>query len=72
MMFYTLLAVAIITSLSAVFVWRVVNRPLKILGNEADRLATGRLGHQIQVRSHDEIADGALVHHCEPATEGRT
>ncbi len=56
MLFYTLLAIAIISSLSAVFVWRVVNRPLKILGAGTERLAAGRLGYQLDVRSHDEIA----------------
>ena len=57
MLFYTLLAIAIISMLSAVFVWRVVNRPLKILGDGTERLAAGRLGYQLDVRSHDEIAD---------------
>jgi two-component system, NtrC family, sensor kinase len=57
MLFYTLLAIAIISSLSAVFVWRVVKRPLKILGEGTERLAAGRLGYQLDVRSHDEIAD---------------
>ena len=57
MLFYTLLAIAIISSLSAVFVWRVVNRPLRILGDGTERLAAGRLGYQLDVRSHNEIAD---------------
>ncbi len=57
MLFYTVLAIAIITSLSAAFVWRVVNRPLKVLGDGTERLAAGRLGYQLDVRSHDEIAD---------------
>ena len=57
MLFYTLLAIAIITSLSAAFVWRVVNRPLKVLGEGTEHLAAGRLGYQLDVRSHDEIAD---------------
>jgi two-component system, NtrC family, sensor kinase len=56
MLFYTLLAIAIISSLSVVFVWRVVNRPLKILEVGTERLAAGRLGYQLDVRSHDEIA----------------
>ena len=57
MLFYTLLAIAIISSLSAAFVWRVVKRPLKILGEGTERLAAGRLGYQLDVRSHDEVAD---------------
>ncbi len=56
MLFYTLLAIAIISSLSVVFVWRVVNRPLKILEVGTERLAAGRLGYQLDVRSQDEIA----------------
>jgi len=56
MLFYTLLAIAIISTLSAAFVWRVVNRPLKILRDGTERLAAGRLGYQLDVRSHDEIA----------------
>jgi len=56
MLFYTLLAIAIISTLSAGFVWRVVNRPLKILGDGTERLTAGRLGYQLDIRSHDEIA----------------
>ncbi len=57
MLFYTLLAIAIISLLSAAFVWRVVNRPLKTLTDGTERLAAGRLGYQLDVRSQDEIAD---------------
>jgi two-component system, NtrC family, sensor kinase len=57
MLFYTLLAIAIISFLSVAFVWRVVKRPLKILGDGTERLAAGRLGYQLELRSHDEIAD---------------
>ena len=57
MLLYTLLAIAIISSLSAAFVWRVVKRPLRILGDGTERLAAGRLGYQLDLRSHDEIAD---------------
>ena len=57
MLFYTLLAIAIISLLSAAFVWRVVNRPLKILTDGTERLSAGRLGYQLDVRSRDEIAD---------------
>jgi two-component system NtrC family sensor kinase len=56
MLFYTLLAIAIISFLSAAFVWRVVNRPLRTLGEGTRRLAAGRLGYQLEVRSQDEIA----------------
>ena len=57
MLCYTLLAIAIISSLSVIFTWRVVNRPLKTLGDGTERLAAGRLGYQLDVRSHDEISD---------------
>jgi two-component system, NtrC family, sensor kinase len=57
MLFYTLLAIAIISSLSAAFVWRVVNRPLKTLEDGTQHLTAGRLGYQIEVRSQDEIAE---------------
>ena len=57
MLFYTLLAIAIISSLSAFFVWRVVRRPLKTLEDGTERLASGNLGYQLEVRSHDELAD---------------
>ena len=57
MLFYTLLAIAIISSLSAAFVWRVVNRPLNTLEDGTHHLAAGRLGYQIEVRSQDEIAE---------------
>jgi len=57
MLFYTLLAIAIISSLSVAFVWRVVNRPLRTLEDGTERLAAGELGYQLDVRSRDEIAD---------------
>jgi two-component system NtrC family sensor kinase len=56
MLFYTLLSIAVISFLSAAFVWRVVNRPLRTLGEGTKRLAAGRLGYQLEVRSQDEIA----------------
>jgi two-component system, NtrC family, sensor kinase len=57
MLLYTLLAIAIISSLSVLFVWRVVNRPLKTLEDGTERLASGNLGYQLDVRSRDELAD---------------
>ena len=57
MVFYTLFAIAVISSLSVIFVWRVVNRPLKTLEEGTERLASGDLGFQLDIRSHDEIAD---------------
>lgn len=57
MLLYTILAVAVISSLSALFVWRVVKGPLKLLEDGTERLASGDLGYQLDVRSHDELAD---------------
>jgi two-component system, NtrC family, sensor kinase len=57
MLVYTLLAILVISSLSVIFVWRVVNRPLKLLEDGTERLASGDLGYQLDVRSHDELAD---------------
>ncbi len=62
MLAYTLLAIAAISSLSVLFVWGVVNRPLKVrplkvLEGGTERLASGDLGYQLDVRHHDELAD---------------
>jgi len=57
MLAYTLLAMAVISSLSVIFVWRVVNKPLKVLEDGTERLASGDLGYQLDIRSHDELAD---------------
>jgi len=57
MLAYTLLAIAAISSLSVLFVWRVVNKPLKVLEGGTERLASGDLGYQLDVRNHDELAD---------------
>ena len=57
MLVYTLLAIAAISSLSGIFVWRVVNRPLTVLKDGTERLTTGELGYQLDVRSHDELAN---------------
>jgi len=57
MVWYTLLATAVICSLSAIFVWRVVHGRLKALKAGTERLASGELGCQLDVTSHDELAD---------------
>ncbi len=54
---YTLLAIAAISTLIALFVWQVVNKPLKVLEDGTERLASGDLGFQLDVRSQDELAD---------------
>ncbi len=57
MLVYTLLAILVISSLSVIFIWRVVNNPLKVLEDGTEHLASGDLGYQLDVRSHDEVAD---------------
>jgi len=57
MIWYTFLATAVICSLSAIFVWRVVHGRLKDLKAGTERLASGELGCQLEVTSHDELAD---------------
>jgi two-component system, NtrC family, sensor kinase len=57
MFVYMLLAVALISSLSGLFIWRVVHGPLKVLEEGTERLASGALGYQIAVRSQDELGE---------------
>src|SRR6201988_5408605 len=54
---YTACALLLIALLSSFFIWQLVARPLKVLERGTERLATGDLGHQIEVSSHDEIGD---------------
>jgi two-component system NtrC family sensor kinase len=54
---YTVLAVLIISCLSALFVWRVVHTPLAALKAGTERLGSGDLGYQFQVDSYGEIDD---------------
>lgn len=56
---YTLLAVIAISCLTAVFIWRFVQKPLKALEEGTARLGTGELGYQVEIRSRDELADVA-------------
>jgi two-component system NtrC family sensor kinase len=55
--FYDVLALLAIAFLSWLFVWRVVNHPLKKLQAGTVRLAEGDLGYQIEVHSHDELGE---------------
>lgn len=57
MLAYTVIAVAVISALSGIFVWRVVQGPLKSLESGTERLAAGDLGLQIGVRSNDELGE---------------
>ncbi len=58
---YTLLAVIAISCLTAVFIWRVVQKPLKALEEGTARLGSGELGYQVEIRSRDELADVAAA-----------
>jgi len=55
----TLLAVIVIASLSAVFVWRVVHDPLAALKAGTERLGSGELGYQVELGQAGELADVA-------------
>jgi len=57
MLSYTAGAMLIVVVLSWLFVWRVVGKPIKALKNGTEHLSQGRLGYQIEVRSHDEVGD---------------
>ncbi|MCL4523736.1 MAG: ATP-binding protein, partial [Acidobacteria bacterium] len=59
MTYYTVLAVAAISLLSGLFVWRMVYRPIRVLRSGTERLARGELGYQIEDASRDEV--GALA-----------
>jgi len=54
---YTILAVLTISSLSALFVWRVVHIPITRLKAGTERLGSGDLGYQLQVNTGGELAD---------------
>jgi two-component system NtrC family sensor kinase len=57
MLGYTFFAMVAMALLSGIFVWRVVNRPLKTLRKGTERLSAGELGCQIEVRTSDELGD---------------
>ena len=57
MLAYTGCALLLIAGLSWFFVWRVVGIPVTALQRGTERLGAGDLGHQIDVRSTDEIGD---------------
>ncbi len=57
MLSYTAGAMLIVAVLSWLFVWRVVDKPIKALKNGTEHLSQGELGYQIEVQSHDEVGD---------------
>ena len=57
MLAYTLIALADISLLSWLFVWRLVGQPLKRLKDGTKQLAEGNLGYQLEVDSRDEVGE---------------
>ncbi len=57
MTIYTTLALLGVVSLSGLFVWIVVHNPLRELETGTERIASGQLGYQIPVHSHDEVGE---------------
>jgi two-component system, NtrC family, sensor kinase len=54
---YTAGAMLLVALLSWLFVWRVVDKPIKALKNGTEHLSRGELGYQIIVQSRDEVGD---------------
>jgi two-component system NtrC family sensor kinase len=54
---YDLLALLAVAILSWVFVWRVVELPIRRLQAGTERLANGDLGYQAEVLARDELGD---------------
>jgi two-component system, NtrC family, sensor kinase len=57
MLIYTLIALIDISLLSWLFVWRLVDQPLKRLKDGTRELADGNLGYQLEVDSTDEAGE---------------
>ncbi len=57
MLLYTIVAVALISIVSGVFVWRMVGRPVRELKSGTEQLAKGALGYQAKVHSSDELGE---------------
>ena len=54
---YTAAAMLIVGVMSWLFVWWVVDKPIRALRNGTEHLSLGELGYQIDVRSQDEVGD---------------
>ncbi len=50
-------ALIAVVFLSGLFVWIVLQNPLRELETGTERIASGQLGYQIPVRSHDEVGE---------------
>ncbi len=57
MLAYFLFALILVVSLCGIFIWRVVQKPLRTLQGGTERLAKGELGFQLKVGSQDELGD---------------
>lgn len=57
MLAYTAAALLSVAYLIWVFVWHVVDKPIKALKSGTEHLSQGELGYQIQVQSHDEVGE---------------
>jgi two-component system NtrC family sensor kinase len=57
MLVYTVIAMFVVSLLSAAFVWRIVGRPVKALHAGTERLAEGELGYQLADISNDELGE---------------
>ncbi|MGA7403059.1 MAG: ATP-binding protein [Candidatus Sulfotelmatobacter sp.] len=54
---YTAAAMLIVAVMSWLFVWWVVDKPIRALKKGTEHLSLGELGYQINVRSQDEVGD---------------
>jgi len=54
---YTAGAMLIVGVMSWLFVWWVVDKPIRVLKKGTEHLSLGELGYQIEVRSQDEVGD---------------
>ena len=57
MLVYTVIAMFVVSLLSAGFVWRIVGRPVRALHDGTERLAEGDLGYQLKVIPNDELGE---------------
>jgi two-component system NtrC family sensor kinase len=57
---YTAVGLLLLVGLTAVFVWRVVGKPVRLLKTGTERLSQGELGYQIDLDSSDELGELAL------------
>ncbi|MBI3447932.1 MAG: HAMP domain-containing protein [Acidobacteria bacterium] len=53
----TFVAVTIVCLVSGFFVFKLINRPVRDLKRATERVASGDLAHEIEVRSVDELSD---------------